>query len=156
METLATIKRLFEYDAWANMTALASLRSASAPPERAVAVLAHVAGAQQLWLSRIRGEQPKSPPWPDLGLDQLEEKLKDLAKQWSSYVGRLAYEDLARNVTYTNSKGDTFTSSVGDVLLQLLCHGAYHRGQVALLLREAGQQPVNTDYIHAARKGLIS
>jgi uncharacterized damage-inducible protein DinB len=156
METLATIKRLLEYDAWANSAALASLRSASAPPERAVAVLAHVAGAQQLWLSRIRGEQPKSPPWPDVGLDVLAERLEGLAREWSLYVGRLAVEDLAKDVSYTNSKGDTFTSSVGEVLLQLLCHGAYHRGQVALLLREAGQQPVNTDFIHAARKGLIS
>jgi uncharacterized damage-inducible protein DinB len=156
METVTMLRRLFEYDAWANTTALASLRTVSAPPERAVAVLAHVAGAQQLWLSRIRGEPPQSPPWPDIGLDALAERLQELSRELSSYVGKLGYEDLARDVAYTNSKGEGFSSPVGDVLLQLLFHGSYHRGQVASLLRGAGQQPANTDYIHASRKRLIS
>ena len=34
---------------------------------------------------------------------------------------------------------------------QLLLHGAYHRGQIALLLREGGAEPAPTDYIAFVR-----
>jgi uncharacterized damage-inducible protein DinB len=50
-----------------------------------------------------------------------------------------------------NSAGQAFTSTVEDILLHVCLHGQYHRGQVALLLREAGAAPATTDYIAFAR-----
>ena len=54
-----------------------------------------------------------------------------------------------------NSKGQSWTSRVEDVLTHVLLHGAYHRGQIASALREAGLTPPYTDYIHATRSGRI-
>ena len=34
-------------------------------------------------------------------------------------------------------------------------HGAYHRAQVAAVIRESGGEPAYTDFIHAARQGLL-
>ncbi|HEU5359182.1 MAG TPA: DinB family protein, partial [Gemmatimonadales bacterium] len=50
-------------------------------------------------------------------------------------------------VTYRNSAGLEFTSTVEDILLHVALHGAYHRGQVARALREGGAVPNATDYI---------
>jgi uncharacterized damage-inducible protein DinB len=155
METLDTLRKLFEYDAWANRETLASLRAATVPPERALRILGHVAGAKRLWLSRLRRDGAATAPWPDLGLDALAKTFEESAGEWRSFLGGLRPDDLGRPVPYSNSKGETFTSSIGDILLQLVSHGSYHRGQAAVLLREAGQQPASTDYIHAVRKGLI-
>ena len=155
MDMLATFGRLFDYDAWANRETLASLEAAGTAPERALSVLAHVAGAKHLWLARLRADPATPGPWPVLAPDALAARLDDLAAQWRSYLAGLRPDDLARPVRYTNSKGDTFTSSVGDILLQLVSHGSYHRGQIAVLLRTAGKQPANTDYIHAVRTGAI-
>jgi uncharacterized damage-inducible protein DinB len=62
---------------------------------------------------------------------------------------------LDRPVRYTNSKGEPWTSTVEDILTHLVIHSAYHRGQIASDLRNAGQKPAYTDYIHAVRQGLI-
>jgi uncharacterized damage-inducible protein DinB len=40
---------------------------------------------------------------------------------------------------------------VDDILLHVALHGSYHRGQVALLVREAANKPAPTDYIGFVR-----
>jgi uncharacterized damage-inducible protein DinB len=155
MEMLETLRKLFEYDAWANGEALASLRAAVPPPERALAALAHVAGAGEVWLSRVNQKPDTAVAWPDLGLVALEGRLKEVALRWRTYLDGLSARDLARPMTYRNTKGETFSYPLGDVLLHLVLHGTYHRGQVAFHLRSAGTQPPLTDYTKALRDGII-
>jgi uncharacterized damage-inducible protein DinB len=45
----------------------------------------------------------------------------------------------------------TFTNTVFDMLLQVFTHGGYHRGQIAMEMRKAGLEPINTDYINFVR-----
>lgn len=155
MEMLEKLRKLFEYDAWANGELLVSLRRAAPPPERALAALAHVAGAGEVWLSRIRQEPQTPVAWPDLGVDALDARLEEVALRWRAYLGGLATGDLDRPMTYRNAKGETFSYPLGDVLLHVVLHGAYHRGQVALLLRSAGTPPPPTDYTRPLREGVI-
>ncbi len=42
-----------------------------------------------------------------------------------------------------------------DILTHVVLHSAYHRGQIASQVRSGGEQPAYTDFIHAARQGLI-
>ena len=56
---------------------------------------------------------------------------------------------------YKNSKGEAWTSSVLDVLTHVVMHSAYHRGQIASVMRAGGGTPAYTDFIHAARQRLI-
>ena len=58
---------------------------------------------------------------------------------------------LEREIPYLNSAGDSFRSRVRDILMHVALHGCYHRGQVALLLRESGCEPQPTDYIAFVR-----
>jgi len=44
---------------------------------------------------------------------------------------------------------------VGDVLTHVVTHSGYHRGQIASAIRSDGGTPAYTDFIHAARQGLI-
>jgi uncharacterized damage-inducible protein DinB len=44
---------------------------------------------------------------------------------------------------------------VGDILTHVVAHSAYHRGQIAAAVRAAGGAPAYTDFIHAARRGLV-
>ena len=60
-------------------------------------------------------------------------------------------EGLRREVAYSNSAGVAFHSTVEDILLQVAMHGSYHRGQIALLLRQEGAEPAATDFIGFAR-----
>jgi uncharacterized damage-inducible protein DinB len=56
-------------------------------------------------------------------------------------------DNFERELKYTNYVNDYYENSIGDIMAHLVNHGTYHRGQVAVLLREKGYDPVNTDFI---------
>jgi uncharacterized damage-inducible protein DinB len=73
------------------------------------------------------------------------------ASRFEAVLDRLSGLELDGEVTYVNSAGQEFRSTRRDMLLHVALHGCYHRGQVALLLREAGAVPEPTDYIAFVR-----
>jgi uncharacterized damage-inducible protein DinB len=148
-------RRELSYDDWANREVLRHLQRESSPPARCVERLAHVLGTQSEWLARLQGKRSELAVWPRLTLDEIEEALRRLRSGWTQVLERLGPEDLEHTIAYTNSKGQPWTSRVGDVLAHVVLHGAYHRGQIASDLREAGLTPPCTDYIHATRTGLL-
>ena len=153
MTDLARLRRLLDYDGWANAAALASL-DRSAPP-KATAWLAHIIGAERLWLARLRQEPSEMPVWPQFDLERCAAELGALRVDWAAYASGLTDDDLADSVAYRNSLGEFWTSTVGDILTHVVTHGAYHRGQVASAVRETGGTPAYTDFIHAVRQGLV-
>lgn len=158
------LKKLYDYDDWANREEVRSLRSLAKPPQQAVKVLAHIVGTQRLFLGRLRRNrelmehrlQPVIPAkagapvvWPDLTLDQIEEQIDRLQREWPRELGRTDV------VEYVNSKGEKWSSRADDILMHLVLHGAYHRGQIATLVRQSGEAPAYTDYIHCVRSEFI-
>jgi uncharacterized damage-inducible protein DinB len=152
---LETLIRLMKYDAWANEDVLRSLRACADPPARAVRLLAHIVSAQWLWLERMKGVPQSLPVWPEWTLDEIEAQLPKLKREWKVFLGEKKPPDLALRFQYTNSKGEHFSSTIGDASMHAAMHGSYHRGQIALLVREANFEPAYTDYIHAVRSGKV-
>jgi len=155
MDLLEHLRRQFAYDAWANREVLATLSASAHPAARSRQLLAHILSAEGLWLERIRKQPQTLPVWPDFSLDQCEERIADLARLWQDYFGKLAPADLSTNLTYKNTKGEPWTSTVQDILTHVLLHSAYHRGQIATETRAGGEQPAYTDFIHAVRQGSV-
>lgn len=155
MERLQRLRRLMRYDEWANRETLGSLRKGAAPPEQALRWLAHVLAAERLWLDRLKGSGAQVKVWPALSLEACEREVPELEKLWGDYLEDLDPAELDVEVAYVNSKGEPWSSTVGDVLNHVLLHSAYHRGQIAAAVRAAGGEPVLTDFIHAARQGLL-
>jgi len=152
---LEHMSRLFSYDEWANREVLNSLRSADAPPARSVGLLAHIVSAERLWLERLDAQQQTLPVWPTLALDQCNSQIDQLAALWKIYLTSLGEAGLVNSINYKNTKGETFTSQKQDVLLHVVMHSAYHRGQIAADMRAAGFTPPYTDFIHAVRQGFL-
>ena len=158
MDRLDHLRRLFAHDAWANREALASVtgpKAAAGPPAQALRILAHVLGAERVWLDRLQGGKPSIAVWPEAPLDRLRSDLDDMARRWEDYLDDLAPADLDREIEYVNSKGEPWKSKVGDVLTHVALHSTYHRGQIASHVRASGGEPAYTDFIHAARRGLL-
>ncbi len=147
----APVRLLFDHLAWADRRTLGALESAPEVPERAVGLFAHVLAAEHVWLSRIRGEEPALPVWPSLDLPACTALAGANADGFSALLDSLDAEGLERRVAYRNSAGQAFESRVVEMLLQVATHGCYHRGQVALLLRDAGAEPAATDLIAFVR-----
>ena len=148
------LERLLRYDLWANGETLASLRLPPTPA-KSLAWMGHIVAAELLWLTRLRSEAPPVPVWPDLTLEQCAERLEELKSAWPAYLETVSGSDLGTSVTYTNSKGESWTSTVEEIVTHVVIHSAYHRGQIASNLRAAGHQPAYTDYAHATRHHFV-
>jgi uncharacterized damage-inducible protein DinB len=155
MEIVRRHQRLFAYDDRANRETLAAIEAAGSPPPRSLKLLAHIAGAQRLWLGRLQRESRPAAVWPDLDVAGCREALDDLARLWKEYLGTLIPDGLDETVAYVNSKGEPWTGSVEDILTHTVLHSSYHRGQIAADMRASGHAPAYTDYIHARRQGFV-
>jgi uncharacterized damage-inducible protein DinB len=146
-------RRLLRYDAWANAESLASLRRVA--PPAALRWMAHIAASELLWIGRLEERPSDVPVWPELDLERIAEWLRRVEAEWAQYLGDLRDEDLDDGVGYRNSRGEFWVSTVADILTHVVTHSAYHRGQIAAAVRGAGGEPAYTDFVHAARQGLI-
>ena len=152
---LAFIERLFRYDDWANREVVSALKELSTLPPRSLKILAHILSAERLWLERLRSEKQTYPVWPDFTIAQCEQEVEGLQQLWTVHLSTLHDEDLGRPVRYQNTKGETWTSQHLDILMHVVLHSAYHRGQIASDMRAAGYSPAYTDFIHAARQAFV-
>jgi uncharacterized damage-inducible protein DinB len=143
--------RLVDHLEWADKRVLASLRASPHAPPKALELYAHILGSEHVWLSRMYGTPPQLAVWPSLTLDECERVAPENATQLRKIVDALTADALQRGITYRNSAGDQFTSTLEDILTHVMMHGSYHRGQIASLIRAAGDSPSPTDFIFYAR-----
>jgi uncharacterized damage-inducible protein DinB len=148
------LERLLRYDIWANRETLRSLRRGTAP-SRSLRWMNHIIGAELLWVARMDGTAASLPVWPDLSAEECEAHLAELTGRLVETLSSMSPETLSRPVSYTNSKGEPWNSTVEEILTHVVIHSAYHRGQIASDMRSAGQEPAYTDYIHAVRQELV-
>jgi len=149
---MSTLPKLIDHLEWADARALGALRAASGPPARVRAIYAHILGSEHTWISRIEGREPTVAIWPTLNDEELARVSGENVAAFRRIIDGATDIDLARIVAYKTSAGHPYESTVEDILLHVALHGAYHRGQVAALLRQGGSEPVATDYIVFSRE----
>lgn len=117
---------------------------------------AHVLGAEWVWLERLAGRAPNT--WPAVaGADtpaEARETWKELASRHRARLAGSAASSpgprsaaLGVPFSYVNLSGVRCTYTMGDVLLHLVNHGTYHRGQLSHMLRQLDRTPMPTDYL---------
>ena len=144
-------QRLPDYLRWANERMLESMKTAPALEPRAWEIATHVMEAETLWIERLHGRVSSATSWPAARpADQLAGFIERNAAAYDKAIARLS--DSNPSVTYTNSKGETFTNSAQDMLAHVFSHGCYHRGQIAQMVKRGGGTPVLTDYIFFVRE----
>lgn len=155
MNLADSLRRQFAYDAWANREVLNAIRSSDGARERALQLMSHILAAERVWLERLKQQPQSVPVWPKPDLAQCETEAAELARQLSEYLDLATAGDVSQIVSYKNTKGESFTSTIVDILTHVVMHSAYHRGQIASHMRTCGQPPPFTDYIHGKRQGLV-
>jgi uncharacterized damage-inducible protein DinB len=164
MIPLATLRELFEYNYWARdrqlhvCEALAEeqfLRPMGSSYPSLRDTLAHLLGAEWVWLERWRGRSPTAKDAKQFAPEAFP-SLAAIRDRWSGvesggrdYLDGLAEEALSRPLTYQNLQGKTWTYPLWQTLIHVVNHQTYHRGQVATLLVQLGAQPVPIDYLVA-------
>jgi uncharacterized damage-inducible protein DinB len=155
-------RRWFDYEKDSHAKVMASLQSVPKDGQstpafiRAVSIMAHIVAARQLWLFRFGlGEKAPTDFFPtDLTLSDLAARLDSVQAAWSSYMARLSDGDLVKIFEYKSLDGKWFRNTIEDTLTQLFGHSWYHRGQIAMLVRQAGGEPPITDLIYWSRESI--
>jgi uncharacterized damage-inducible protein DinB len=146
-------RRLLDYDDWANREALHSLEPA--PPARALKLMAHIVGAEWLWLARLHATAALMAVWPEFSLAECVTHQQQLRPAWREYLDAQTVASLQNPVEYKNSKGERWANTVQDIVMHVVLHSAYHRGQIAAEVRAHGSTPAYTDFIEAVRRGQL-
>lgn len=148
------LRKEFAYNAWANQEVLATIR-ANGEDMRSVRLMAHILAAERVWLERLRQQPQSVPVWPEPDLAQCNVEADKLSREWGEYLELATAGDISQAISYKNSKGESWTSEIIDVLTHVVMHSVYHRGQIASHMRSMGQTPAYTDFIHGVRQGLV-
>ncbi|GAB2982288.1 hypothetical protein GCM10027049_18560 [Mucilaginibacter puniceus] len=143
--------KLFKYDHYVNHIIVDALLAAG-KPEETRKLMAHLLGAQQVWLLRCKRENVLTGPiWPDTDADMFKQIIDDNHNQWIAFLSALNESDFATKITYRDFKGDEFSNKLEDMLTQVTNHGTHHRAQIGQLLKEADKSLPITDYIFYIR-----
>jgi len=153
------IHTLIEYSYWARDRSLASADQLS--PEQltrnlgssfasVLDTLVHMHFAEWIWYQRWQGRSPSAGPDAShiTSVAALRDAWHPLEAQIRAFVDSLGPAGLARVLEYTLMNGTPGRSAHWQMIVHLVNHGAYHRGQVATMLRQLGATPAqSTDMI---------
>jgi uncharacterized damage-inducible protein DinB len=152
------IRLLYDFNAWANHRTIEAC--AALTPEqftrdlassfRSVRdTLAHIYGAQWIWLERWHGRLPAVLPsaadFP--ALDTLRRRFIEIDRNLVDFAASLNADDLHRIVQYKTVAGTAHAQPLWQMLQHVSNHSTYHRGQLATLLRQLGAKATSTDLI---------
>jgi len=147
--------RTFSYDHWANRECLRAMRESKPLPVTTLGRQAHILSAERLWLERLCQQTQTMPVWPSSTIEECEMLADEMGIAWRDFLTKLGPGELDRTIEYRNTKGESWSNRIEDVLMHVIMHSAYHRGQIAMEMRGAGAVPAYTDFIHAVRQGLL-
>ena len=153
------IRILMDYNYWARDRALASAEQLSAEQlSRSLGssfgsvldTLVHIYFAEWIWYRRWQGESPSARPDTShlVSVAALRETWLPLEQQIRRFVDALGPAGLSRILDYKTMNGQPATSPYWQMIVHVVNHGTYHRGQVATMLRQLGAKPAeSTDLI---------
>ena len=150
---LPHVRTMFAYNWWANCRFMAAARlltpdvftrDAGSSFGSIRGTLLHIMAGEwkwlQFWLGRPYDEDFRSEDYPDV--EVLEARWRVIRADQRRFVDALTADRLeSRSVVRGTER------PLRDTLQHLLSHSAYHRGQVATLLRQSGSVPPTTDFL---------
>ena len=167
MESQTLIRGLYDYHWWANrrlFEVTAALGEDTARHEignqfswpTLKGMLAHIYGADWIWLERWKGAGPTHLPG-----DGDFASLADLRRTWDGFeaehrrfIGGLTPADLERALDYKGTKGEPWTAPLWQLLQHVANHATHHRSEIATMLTMVSGSPPPTDLI--VRQRIVS
>jgi uncharacterized damage-inducible protein DinB len=109
----------------------------------------HLWDAESIWWQRVKLQENIEVPSINFSssFSELQKKLLQQSKQWEEWVNTAGERQLQHVFAYRRNKAEEHKQQVGQALLHLFNHNAYHRGQLITMLRQAGATKIpSTDF----------
>lgn len=143
-------KEIFTYHHHFNQKLISEFQThAGKLPERSFPLFCHILNAHHIWNARIL----KTPEQFKVQQQHTLDQCLDIDRvNYQTTLRLLESVDMESMVEYRTSKGEPFANSARDILFHVVNHTTHHRGQIISDFRQAGIQPLVTDYIFYKRK----
>jgi uncharacterized damage-inducible protein DinB len=112
------------------------------------ALLNHTLLGDRIWMSRFAGGGGTTPPLNTILFEDFAELSAARSEQDAGIESFFANVDdgfVTRSLRYINSLGQDCTNSAPHAVLHFFNHQTHHRGQVHVMLSQAGVQPPSLD-----------
>jgi uncharacterized damage-inducible protein DinB len=150
------IELLYEYDRWANNRVLQATVALSVKQFRSVRdTLLHIIGGEWIWVAYWQAPSHSSDFVTDLrkrrdalfnpnafpNAAAVQSKWAEVEKEQAEFVNRVTNESLETLLPFRETQ-----VSLAHLMQHLANHSTYHRGQVALMMRQLDAEPLATDF----------
>ena len=159
MSKVDMIRGLYAYNEWANDQVLEAAsrlpedefaRKQGASFESVEGNLAHIVGAQIVWLQRwTGGSNPKSVlEYQKMrGLAAIREAFDQSHQDLRAFVGSLSDERLEHVLAYRDSAGNPHERVMWQLMAHVANHGTHHRAETAMAMGAMGKPMRELDYV---------
>ena len=152
---------MHDYHVWANQTMMNRLQELPRELYRQEVksvfptlcrVLAHIYVVDKTWMGVLAGKSLHEGMAEAPGLTERMEKfsLEEMKKEYSDQAERfmpfLREQDPDRSFLLDHPYAPPRMTKVSEVVLQLVNHGTYHRGNMSAMLRQMGHSAAMTEY----------
>ena len=153
------LARHFEYSLWASLKiveAAEKLSREAVEKDRGnsfggiLGTLTHIFQADRVWLKRFEGD-----PYFTIAQAGDSYDLAKLKSDWpaviAAFTAWIRAQDDAKfeeRLFWRNVRGEDKTEVMYKILLHIVNHGSYHRGQVITMIKQAGGEVVSTDLVY--------
>ena len=156
---MSHLLRLFEFKAWSNRALFACLQELDAdrhaePLHAMLRTLNHIHVVDAIFRAHLRG-QPHGYTATNTDdtptLDALQFDVAEIDAWYTDYVQGLTVGQRGDSLNFTFTDGDAGSMTREEMLLHVITHGAYHRGNVGQMLKAIGVAPPRdlfTKFLH--------
>ena len=117
-------------------------------PEKTIQLFCHCLNAHHLWNQKILNQNGRFGVW-DFHIINSWNSLDQ--KNYEETMDIVQSRDLNETIHFKDSKGESYENVLRDILFHVANHHNYHRAQMVTVLKEAGIQSGQTDYIYYKR-----
>ena len=146
--TYPTLK-MYDYHAWANEVIINRLKEL--PQDiyhkeiqtgfsSISKVLSHIYASDYTWFDIISGKSMDEAK----RIEEMKKIFLDLSERYKALLN--SQEDIDKVIVVDNPYAGLLETSVSELVLHVVTHGSYHRGNIATMLRQMGHTSVMQDY----------
>lgn len=144
----------FEFENWSNTLILNSLKEIKQPAERALLLFSHLLSSHCMWLSRLTQTEMTCTLFEERTLEDCALLMQQNLKGWQAYLANKTNDELMQTITFMSAweiEPKKRVMQIDDVLIHLINHSSYHRGQIMALIKgQIKELPLSTYIIYAS------
>lgn len=158
----ANLTRYINFNIWANKAIADFLVDKEAVMDKDIIssfssirkTIFHIADAQHIWLSRMNGSSPADWPSSTMKPEEAVSALINTSIKLALHAADKGNSFYSEVITFKALDGTEYSETNGNIIMHVINHGTFHRGQLITLFRQAGLEGKmpKTDFIAYLRE----